>query len=373
VVLPRLPEQGLYGASGIHGCAGRDRRRQNLSGQPYLGDRCRSSTTVSSGGLRRLKGHVQRILNGLKNPTTRGEFWDIVLHRRYKDPTSEWDPAHRFSMFVRKDVAAQVWDWGAPVAAAAESGQASAYETGMRDIAATQQLGTIGAAGAEPGQFSFSRAVAVDAQGRIYVADSGNNRIQVFNPDGSFLRQWGSTCRLDSAEGCIGDGRGQFNEPWGIAVGPDGSVYVSDTWNGRVQKFDDQGNFVGMYGQFGSTNGDLGEPTFFYGPRAVVVGQDGNLHIMDTGNKRVVVLSPDLEFVSQYGGGGVTEGRFDEPVGLAQDGEGNWYVADTWNRRIRSSIQVSASRPVAHRGWSSQSVLNKPGLAVDPQQHRLCR
>jgi DNA-binding beta-propeller fold protein YncE len=346
---------------------------KNLSKvRPYLGDRYEEfDYRLVWWPKEEYKGaSLQRILNGLKNPTTRGEFWDIVLHRRYKDPTSEWDPAHRFSMFVRKDVAAQVWDWGVPAAAAASEGsQASAYEAGMRDIAATQQLGAIGAAGAEPGQFNFPRAVALDAQGRTYVADSGNNRVQVFNPDGSFLRQWGSTCRLDSGEGCIGDGRGQFNEPWGIAVGPDGSVYVSDTWNGRVQKFDDQGNFVAMYGQFGSTNGELGEPSFFYGPRAVVVGQDGNLHIMDTGNKRVVVLSPDLEFVNQYGGGGVTEGRFDEPVGLAQDGEGNWYVADTWNRRIQKfdpAFNYLAQWPI--EGWGSQSVLNKPGIAVDPQR-----
>jgi streptogramin lyase len=279
---------------------------KNLSKvKPYLGDRYQEfDYRLVWWPKEEYKGaSFERILNGLKNPKTRGEFWDIVLHRRYTDPTSEWDPAHRFSMFVRKDVASQVWDWGVPSASeAAASSQPSAYEAGQRDIPAQQQLGVVGVAGAEPGQFNLPRAVTVDDQGLIYVADSGNNRIQVFNADGSFLRQWGSGCRLDTGEGCVEDGRGQFNEPWGIAVGPDGSVYVSDTWNGRVQKFDAQGNFVRMYGQFGATNGELGEPSFFYGPRSVVVGQDGNVYIVDTGNKRVLVLSPDLEFVNQYGG-----------------------------------------------------------------------
>ncbi len=346
---------------------------KNLSKvRPYLGDRYQEfNYRLVWWPKEQYKGAtIERILNGIKNPTTRGEFWDIVLRRRWTGSTAEWDPAHRFSMFVRKDVAAQVWDWGAPAASeAAAAGQPSAYEAGQRDIAAIQQLGVVGVAGAESGQFNLPRAVTTDGEGRIYVADSGNNRIQVFNPDGSFLRQWGSTCHLDTQEGCVDDGRGQFNEPWGIAVGLDGSVYVSDTWNGRIQKFDNQGAFVGMFGQFGATNGELGEPSFFYGPRSVVVGQNGNVFIVDTGNKRILELSPDLEFVNQYGGGGVTEGRFDEPVGLAQDGEGAWYVADTWNRRIQkfdAAFNYVTQWPID--GWSSQSVLNKPSLAVDPQR-----
>ena len=90
---------------------------------------------------------------------------------------------------------------------------------------------------------------------------------------------------------------------------------------------------------------------------------------MDTGNKRVQVFSPNGEFVSQFGGGGVVDGRFDEPVGLAQDADGNWYVADTWNKRIQKfdeAGQYVAQWPVT--GWDSQSVVNKPALAVDPQR-----
>ena len=241
--------------------------------RPYLGDR------YYEFGYRLIwwpretyKGLTwQRIREGLADPVQRGQFWDIVIHRRYTTKTAQWDPIHRFSMFVRKDIAAQVWDWGAPVAASSSvSGvtDANPYEQGQRTIAAIQQIGSVGAPGSAAGQFSYPRAVAVDTEGRIYVADSGNNRVQVFSADGTFLRQWGSLCKLDTGEGCVSGGDGQFNEPWGIAVGQDGSVYVSDTWNHRIQRFTSEGQFVSKWGAFGSTGGELGQEAIFYGPRA---------------------------------------------------------------------------------------------------------
>jgi DNA-binding beta-propeller fold protein YncE len=314
----------------------------------------------------------QKLWDDIRDPVIRGQFWDMVIRRRWTIPTSQWDPVHLFSLFVRKDVAAQVWDWGAPAPAAAEAAAVKdPYAGGQRDIKAVQQIGAGGVPGTAPGQFNFPRNVAIGPDGSIYVADSGNNRIQVFSPQGQFVRQWGSTCKLfeKTPLGCQGDGRGQFNEPWGIAVGQDGSVYVSDTWNHRIQKFDSQGNFVTMWGNFESTGGELGNPKALYGPRAVTMGKDGNVYVMDTGNKRVVAYQPDGTFVTQFGGQGLTEGRFDEPVGLAQDQDGNWYVTDTWNHRIQkfdpTGVYLS-QWPVS--GWGSQSVVNKPFVAIDPER-----
>lgn len=339
--------------------------------KPYLGDRYYEFNYRLIWWPRETYKHLswQRIRDSLRDPVQRGQFWDVVIHRRYTTKTAQWDPVHRFSIFVRKDIAAQVWDWGAPAATGSIPGvtETNPYEGGQRTIAALQQIGSAGASGSAPGQFNFPRAVAVDAEGRIYVADSGNHRVQVFNADGTFLRQWGSLCKLDTREGCGGEGDGQFNEPWGIAVGPDGSVYVSDTWNHRIQRFTNEGQFVSKWGVFGSTGGELGQENLLYGPRSLVVGREGNLYVMDTGNKRVQVYTPDGFFITQWGGGGVIEGRFDEPVGLGQDANGNWYVADTWNRRIQKFTEAfiyTAQWPV--NGWSSQSVINKPALAVDP-------
>jgi uncharacterized protein (TIGR03663 family) len=310
---------------------------------------------------------IQRLQEILRDGKQRGQIWDVIIHRRYTTLTSQWDPVHRFSLFVRKDIAAQAWDWGAPAAAAAAAEVKDPYVACV--VAAIQQLGATGAAGKGPGQFSFPRAVAVDGQGRIYVADSGNNRVQIFNPDGSFLRQFGSTCKLDTKEGCQGDGRGQFNEPWGIAADQDGNVYVADTWNHRVQKFDKDGKFVNAWGVFESTGGELGKPFAFYGPRQVMVGKDGKVYVMDTGNKRVQAFNPDGSFLTQFGGGGVVDGRFDEPTGIAQDSAGNWYIADAWNRRVQkfgADQEYAAQWPIF--GWAGNSVVNKPQMAVDQRR-----
>jgi tripartite motif-containing protein 71 len=102
------------------------------------------------------------------------------------------------------------------------------------------------------------------------------------------------------------------------------------------------------------------------------VGVDGNVSVMDTGNKRVQVFTPDGQFVTQWGGGGVVEGRFDEPVGLAQDADGRWFVADTWNKRIqRFSPAFEYEANWAVNGWGSQSVVNKPSIAVDTARNTL--
>ncbi len=337
--------------------------------RPYLGDRYYEFAYRLIWWPRETyKGlSLKGILQTLRDPKQRGQIWDVIIHRRYTTTTAQWDPIHRFSMFVRKDVAAQVWDWGAPVAVAASEVKEPYV---LRLVAAQQQIGTAGVPGKGPGQFNFPRSVAVDAVGRIYVADSGNNRVQIFNADGSFLRQFGSTCKLDTKEGCQGDGRGQFNEPWGIAVDKEGNVYVSDTWNHRIQKFDKDGQFLNMWGVFESTGGELGKSFAFYGPRQLAVGLDGKLYAMDTGNKRVQVFSPDGSFASQFGGGGVTEGVFDEPTGIAQDAAGNWYVADAWNRRVQKfdkDYKYQAQWQIY--GWAGNSVVNKPQLAADPARN----
>jgi DNA-binding beta-propeller fold protein YncE len=68
----------------------------------------------------------------------------------------------------------------------------------------------------------------LDAAGNVYVADSANNRIQVFTAAGDFLTQWGTP----------GSGPGEFHKPIGVGVGPDGRIYVADTWNSRIQVFE---------------------------------------------------------------------------------------------------------------------------------------
>jgi uncharacterized protein (TIGR03663 family) len=197
------------------------------------------------------------------------------------------------------------------------------------------------------------KGIAVGPDGRIYVADVGNSTITVLNRDGSVATAWGSK----------GTGDGQMNEPWGIAVGLDGSVYVADTWNHRVQKFDANGRFVAKWGgtDIGSGNGQ------FYGPRDVAITPSGQVLVTDTGNKRIQVFDQNGAFIRAFGTEGTGSGQFREPVGLAVDAQGKVYVADTWNERIQvfdASYQPLGSYPVG--GWGAQTVTNKPYIAVAP-------
>src|SRR5579862_4018511 len=88
-----------------------------------------------------------------------------------------------------------------------------------------------GSFGLEPGQLLFPGCLAVGSDEKIYVADSGNHRIQIYSCEGRFLGGWGS----------LGAGPGEFRDPTGVAVGPKDEVYVTDSGNDRVQVFNSQG------------------------------------------------------------------------------------------------------------------------------------
>jgi DNA-binding beta-propeller fold protein YncE len=316
----------------------------------------------------------ERVLGAIQDPERRRKLWDIIWYRRWDTPLNEWPYVHYFYLYVRRDIAAQVWNFGAGPVETAEV--IDPYEKGYREVAAIRQLGTTGVPGDAPGQFRNPRGVAIAPDGRIVVADTGNHRIQVFDAEGNYLTSWGSNCNLyaEGRPGCVDPdgagplevGDGQFQEPWGVAVDQEGHVYVADTWNHRIQKFTLDGKFLAKWGFFATTDGQLGQPVAMWGPRAIAIDSQGNVYVTDTGNKRVQKFDPDGNFLGQYGGGGVIEGYFDEPVGLAVDAQNNFYVADTWNRRVQkfdANFNFLKAWPIY--GWESQSIFNKPYLAVD--------
>jgi DNA-binding beta-propeller fold protein YncE len=312
----------------------------------------------------------ERIRNAITNPAMRSALFQIWLNRDFAEygevvgrdmSLPKWQPAEVMRMYIRKDITSQIWNYG--VGPSTEDIVADPYEGKEALLNADTVFGT---SGIEPGQFQRPRGVAAAPDGTLYIADTDNHRIQHLDRDGTPLNAWGTFAdlALGPAPG------GTFYEPWGIAVGPDGSVYVADTWNHRIQKFSPEGEFLTMWGYFGQAEQLDG----FWGPRDVVVDADGRVIVSDTGNKRIVVFGPDGEGLAEFGEEGYEPGQFYEPVGLALDAEGILYVADTWNQRIQSfdpdgsgSYMPSSSWDIY--GWYGQSLDNKPFLAADDQIH----
>jgi uncharacterized protein (TIGR03663 family) len=320
-----------------------------------------------------------RITRAITDTQLRTALWEIWYDRDYRlydqvtgetHTLDQWPLRSDFRLYIRRDVAARMWELSltepgeelAVVEAPEETGPIDPYATGWQDLAARQVFGSPGTA---PGQLQSPRGIKIGPDGFVYVADAGNHRIQEFTADGQFVAAWG---RLSTLETETGTPQGFF-EPWDVAVAPDGSLYVADTWNHRIQRLDAEGNvlaFWGLFGQYGIESA-VGRGAF-YGPRGIAVDSNGNVYVADTGNKRIQVFTPDGQFIRQWGGGGALEGYLDEPVGIAIGPGDEVYVADTWNRRVQvfdTTGNFLRQWPIA--GWDTGNPEEKPYLAVDSQ------
>ncbi len=315
-----------------------------------------------------------RLSNAISNPAIREGIFDIWLNRDYTKyaqavgsstmTLTTWQPADQMRLYIRKDVASQIWNYG--VGPTETQPDVDPYAAATLSLAADQIWGP---ERFTPAGLNAPRGIAAGLDGDIYVADSRNHRILHIAPDGSLLQAWGTFG--DAATGNAPGGT--FNEPWGVAVGADGSVYVTDTWNHRVQKFTAEGEFIKSWGQYGQPVIEIPESaSFFWGPRGIAVDNRGHVLVADTGNKRIVVFDTDGDYVTEFGTSGFDPGQFDEPVGVAVSPGGTVYVTDTWNQRVQAFEPSNtgdfymATAQWDVNGWFGQSLDNKPFVATGP-------
>ncbi len=247
---------------------------------------------------------------------------------------------------------------------------ASRFET----CTTTCQKGIPGDGGA--GQLYNPEGVATDSSGDVYVADTGNQRIDEFSAAGAFIKAYGwgvvdgasrfETCTTTCQRGIPGVGAGQLDQPGGVATDSSGHVYVADSYYSRIDEFSAAGVFIKAYGwgvvdgasrfetctstcQAGISGGGAGQ---LDGPTGVATDSSGDVYVADYKNARIDKFSAAGAFIKAYGWGvadgasrfetctstcraaisGGGAGEFDGPAGVATDSSGDVYVGDYYTR-----------------------------------------
>ena len=230
---------------------------------------------------------------------------------------------------------------------------------------------SFGAPGTGAGQLSSPTGVAVNSVTHdVYIADTGNLRVDEFSASGSFLRAWGwgvadglpafETCTLTCQAGLPGSNPGQFEAPTFIAIdntgGPSqGDVYVADHTNHLVTKFDESGNIIGGWGTGGQLNGSTATDGPFGSIEGIAVDTNGTLMVINSG-KRMFEFEQNGTFSSDFF---AEPERGTEPDGLAVDSAGH-----TFNVNGDGSVEDTVSPSGFDVGQVTKSTSAK-GVAVD--------
>lgn len=215
-----------------------------------------------------------------------------------------------------------------------------------------------GATGAGPGAFHLPIDIALGLDDAVYVLDYGflgvvdgveryrEARVQRFDRQGRFVAAWGA---------------GQLDRPIGLAVGPDGAVWVADTFHHLIRRYTPDGALRATWGGYGTALGQLDRPT------DLALDAAGNVYVVEFGNHRVQVFGPDGTPRAAWGGAGAAPGQLRGPHGVAVDGQGVVYVADTNNHRIAAFTSSGALLAV----W--QSAPAQDPACPPPTAGQLCR
>lgn len=185
-----------------------------------------------------------------------------------------------------------------------------------RDGVIVKVWGTVGSAA---GQLNGPEGIAIGPDGLLYVADTGNNRVQVFTRDGVFVRQWDGTATA----------AGALNQPQRLAVDSNGRVLVSDSDNHRIVVFSAIGAFIQQWdGQ------NTGDPIALH-PQGIALDANNVVYVVDNNNSRIQVFSGTGTFSHHWGSLGYPDNYFEAPAGITRDNAGNVYVVDNAKALVR--------------------------------------
>ncbi|MFD2332583.1 S-layer homology domain-containing protein [Cohnella sp. GCM10020058] len=216
-------------------------------------------------------------------------------------------------------------------------------------------------------------AIVVDGSGNLYIADSNNNRVRKVDTDGKISTFAGTGSAGSGTDGSAATAF-SLSTPSGLALDDSGNLYIADTSNHRVVKVNAAGivSTVAGTGSYGNSgNGGAATAAKLNSPVALAVGPGNVLYIVDNGNQNVRKVDADGKISTYIGGNGdeyegapASSSWLSMPMGVAVDSDGNVYVSDTLNNRVRKVDSVSK------KIYTIDSALYSPyGLAVDSSGH----
>jgi sugar lactone lactonase YvrE len=169
--------------------------------------------------------------------------------------------------------------------------------------------------------------LALDRQNRLlYVSDIALDQVLVYDADSlKLLRKTGTTGRKHELTT-----PGDFSKPTGLAVDQDGNLYVCDTMNDRIEVFDADGQFISSYGK----NGD--GPGYFARPKGVAIDSDGHVWVADGMQDRVQVFSKDWQLLIAFGGRGLMPGQFQGLVNITADQNNRIFTSEIYPGRVQA-------------------------------------
>lgn len=207
-------------------------------------------------------------------------------------------------------------------------------------------VGQFGTQGTGAGQVLEPGGLAVDHSGNVWVADTGNDRLEEFNSTGGFVTQVGAP----------GDGQRQFAAPQSLSMDNAGDIWVADTRNDRAQKLGTTTKFELVAGEFTSAAGKLSVPV------ATATDSLGDVYVADAGHDRVQEFNKEGNLVREWGGAGTGAGAFNEMVGIARGPEGHVYVAEPTRIQVFTAEGAPVETITGLTGLTAISVDSKNDL-----------